>query len=80
VRHAGDPTPRSARDILADGAYKIMTSEQIDGSNVIRLVVLHCATDTYWMTAHLVAHGHLAATWQQVVPVVDTLVTWQPIP
>lgn len=78
MRHAGDPTPRSARDVLADAAYKMVVSEQIDGRNVTRLVVLHCGTDTHWMTAYLVAHGHLAATWQCVVPVVETLTTWQP--
>jgi hypothetical protein len=80
VRHAGDPTPRSARDVLADVAYKMAATEQIDGGNVTRLVVLHCGTDTHWMTAYIVAHGHLAATWQQVVPVVETHMTWRPVP
>lgn len=81
MKHAGDPTPRSAGDVLADRAYKMVLAEA-DGKQppTSVLVVMHCGTETYWSTSYLAAQARLAANWQRVAPARETRTIYRPVP
>jgi hypothetical protein len=83
VRHSGDPTPRSAREVLADRGYRLVASEQdppLGETPTNTLVVQHFGTETYWATSYPVSAPSAATTWQRVVPVVETRTTYRPVP
>lgn len=83
MKHPGDPTPRSASEILADQGYKTVVTErspQIGGQLTDTLVVRHCGTETYWATAYPAAQSTCAMTWQQVEPVIETRTSYRPVP
>lgn len=44
------------------------------------LVVLHCGTETHWMTTYQAVQSSLAMTWQHVEPVVETRTTYRLVP
>lgn len=83
MKHLGDPTPRSAGDVLADLNYKMVVTEQfptISGLLMNKLVVLHCGTETYWQTSYAAMQPSIPMTWQQVEPVVETRTTYRAVP
>lgn len=83
VQHPGDPTPRSPREVLADRGYRMVASERdppLGGPATNTLVVLHGGTETYWTTSYPVSGSCLAATWQRAAPVVETRITYRPVP
>lgn len=83
MKHPGDPTPRSASSVIADQGYKTVASDQVpqfSGQLTTVIVVLHCGSESYWMTAYLVTKANTAMTWQQVSPVVETRTTYRPVP
>lgn len=83
MKHPGDPTPRSADDVLADRSYRTAVSDQsplLGGQLVNTLIVFHCGTETYWMTTYPAMKPNDPTTWKQVRPVVETRTTYQPVP
>jgi hypothetical protein len=83
MKHPGDPTPRSASDVLADRGYKRVLAEQappINGQIVNTLVGMHCGSETYWMMTSPALKPNDPMTWQGVVPVVETRTTYRPAP
>ena len=83
MQHPGDPTPRSASNVLADRGYKMVASEQapqISGLPVNVLVVMHCGSETHWMTTYPVMQPNDAMEWHRVMPVVETRTIYRPVP
>ena len=83
MKHPGDPSPRSASNVLADRGYKMVVSDQspqLGGPLMNTLIVLHCGTETYWRTTYPAVKPNDAMTWQRVVPVVETRTTYRPAP
>ena len=82
MKHPGDPTPRSASAVLSDPGYKMVLAEQSPqpgGQIFATLVVLHCGSETYWMTKYPVMKSNAPMTWEQVVPVVETRTTYRKV-
>ena len=82
TKHPGDPSPRSASDVLADQHYKLVVSEQsrrLGGQLTNTLVVLHCGTETHWMTTYPITKMNDAMTWERVEPVIETRTTYRPV-
>ena len=83
MKHPGDPTPRSASNVLTDRGYKMIASEQapqLGGQFTNTLVVLHCGSETYWRTTYPVMKPNVAMEWQRVRPVVETRTTYRSVP
>jgi hypothetical protein len=83
MKHPGDPTPRSASEVLADRSYKMVFSNQspqLSGQIMNMLVVFHCGSETYWTVMYPVMRDGDAMTWQEVVPTVETITTYRPVP
>ena len=81
-KHPADPTPRSAGDVLADRGYKMVARDQsptLGTQPTNTLVMLHCGTETYWMTTYLVTQANMPTNWHQVAPVVETSIIYRPI-
>lgn len=82
MHHPGDPTPRSAREVLANRGYRMVASEQappLGGQLTNVLVVMHGGSETYWATSYPTATPDAAATWQQVEPVVEMRTNYRPV-
>ena len=82
TKHPGDPSPRSAGDVLTDPHYKLVVSEQsrrLGGHLTNTLVVLHCGTETHWTTTYPATNLNDPMTWQRVEPVVETRTTYRPV-
>lgn len=82
MRHPGDPTPRSAREVLADRGYKMVASEQappLGGQPTNVLVVMHGGSETYWATSYPTSAPDVATTWQRVEPVIETRTIYRPV-
>ena len=80
--HPADPTPRSVTDILTDRSYKMVASDQsptLGTQPTNTVVMLHSATETYWMTTYLVTEANMSANWHQVAPAVETSIIYRPI-
>jgi hypothetical protein len=83
VKHSADPTPRSARDVLADRNYRMVISEQapsqIGGHPMHHLVVLHRGSETYWATHYPPAMPSVSVIWKRVEPVIETRTIYRPV-
>lgn len=83
MKHPGDPTPRSARNVLADRGYKLVVAEQsppaLGAQPMSTVVVLHCGSETYWQTDYPAMQPDIPMTWRQVMPVVETRTTYRPV-
>lgn len=83
MKHPGDPSPRSASDVLVDRNYKMIVSHpspHISGQLMNTLIVFHCGTETYWTVTYPAMKDADPMTWQQVAPAVETLTTYRPVP
>jgi hypothetical protein len=70
-KHAGDPSPRSPNDVLADQRYRAVVNDIVWGPNSSRcvyLVVLHTGTETYWEASYTTTESDHPLYWRQVVP------------
>lgn len=64
-----NPNPRSPNDVLADRHYRHIDTHQVrvsGGSIYLELIVMHCGTDTFWLTRYGYHAAHLPAEWFQV--------------
>ena len=70
-KHAGDPTPRSPANVLADRCYRTVVNDLgwgPHGGHRVYLIVFHAGTETYWEAAYDSAHVDQPMHWAQVVP------------
>lgn len=75
MAHPGDPSPRSPANVLKDRTYKAIVNEQLANST-IKLIVFHRGTETYWQVIYQVFDDTRPATWEEVVPVVKTIIEY----
>lgn len=74
----GDPTPTAPVLVLKDKGYKLV-DVQHQASQIIRLTVLHCGTETYWQTFYAAYADWHPATWHEVRPKRITIVDYEGI-
>ncbi len=71
MKHVGDPSPRSPKNVLADRNYRTVENDIAWGPNnarIVYLVVLHTGTETYWELSYPTTDDDQPAYWRRVVP------------
>jgi hypothetical protein len=76
MAHPGDPTPRSPVDTLSNGAWRAMLQELI-GVDVVKLVVLHHGTETYWQVIYKAQDRGSPSQWHEVLRVTRQIVDYE---
>ncbi len=82
-KNAGDPTPRSPSDVLADPRYRAVINDLRwgpHGGYRVHLIVFHAGTETYWEAVYDHANVNQPMNWVQVVPKTVQRIEYQRIP